>query len=93
MLASAIAKTRNLDFVMIRLTEVLRSINPINPLAVNRVRIKYFEKKARSTDPVIKYIHAPMSYIGFDTLEVINRFSPVFILKSVLLVKVSISPV
>jgi hypothetical protein len=93
MLASVIAKTRNLVLGMILIIEVLRSINPVNPTAENRVRIRYFEKKAKSNDPVIKYSHAPTSNIGADTLEDKYKFSPVFILKSVLLVNVSIKPV
>ena len=47
MLASVIAKTRNLVLGMILIIEVLRSINPVNPTAENRVRIRYFEKKAK----------------------------------------------
>ena len=93
MLVSVTAKIRNLVFGRILFTDSLRSINPINPNAENSVKVKYFEKKAVSNEPVRKYSQAPRSYIGADTLEDKYKFSPVFILKSVLLVNVVMSPV
>jgi hypothetical protein len=93
MLASKIAKIRNLVFEIRFSIKTLLLINWNKPSAVKSVRTIYFEKKAISIDPVIKYNQAPISYKGEETLEDKYKFSPVFIRKSTLLVKVFIKPV
>jgi hypothetical protein len=93
MLAIKTAKIRNLVFGIRCSIEALLLINWISPKAENMVRTMYLEKKAISIDPVMKYSQAPKSYIGADTLEDKYKFSPVFIRKSVLLVRVPTSPV